>query len=281
MKILLVTDGSNQAETAIRFGAQIAKRVSLPPTILAVGDQSKLSFSPGSEDLLARAIELVGTNQEVHTLMQAGDPFEQILCEAERGGYDLVIMGDRRPGNIIRRIIWRSTANRVAEQASCSVLIVRGNAGAINRILLCDSGVEGSTLLSRLVVQLAELLEGEEDVTVLHVMSQVSAGPGVPGKQLRAGAKELMEDQSPEGEILEHDLQMLETPGIHPTAKVRHGLVVDEILSEARSGEYDLVVVGAHATAGERRFLLDNIAHQILKSIDRPVLVVRKREDST
>jgi nucleotide-binding universal stress UspA family protein len=280
MKILMVTDGTPRALTALSFGAQIAQRASEPPTILAIIDPSRRSVSSQPESILAQAVDLVDT-PDVRTQFVTGYAFDQILHEIEQGGYDLVIMADRWPRRILQRFLWRSTAIRVAECAPCSVLIVRGNAGRIKRILLCESGVNGSSLLSRLVIQLANLLDGEEEVTILHVMSQVSAGPGVSGKHLRAGAKELIEEHTPEGLILEQDMRMLEKPGIKPTPKVRHGLVVDEILSEARSGGYDLVVVGAHPAVGERRFLLDNIGHQVLKSIDRPILVVRKRENFT
>lgn len=277
MKILLVNDGSSQAENALRFGAQIARRVSIPPTILAVIDQADQNAPSEAETILQRSLDLVD-NIEVRTLVCTGDAYEQIIIETNQGDYDLVIIGDRRPRNLIRRILWRSSAVKVAEHAPCSVVIVRGMARSVHRILLCDSGVEGSSLLSRLIVQLAAVLEGEEDVTVLHVMSQVSAGPGVRGKDLRAGAEELIQEHTPEGELLELDINLLDVPGIHPTPKVRHGLVVDEILAEARSGDYDLVVVGAHPLTSEGKFLLDNIGHQVLKNIDRPILVVRNKE---
>lgn len=278
MKILLVSDGSSQAENALRFGAQIARRASDPPTILAISDQSKREAPFGVEDILKRAIDLF-EDQEVCTLVRVGNPYEQILTEINQGDYDLVILGDERPRQLLRRYLWRSPAVKVAEHAPCSVIIVRGKARTIHRILLCDSGVKGSSLLSRLVVQLAAVLEGEEDVTVLHVMSQVSAGPGVRGKQLRAAAEELIQEHSPEGELLEHDMHMLDVPGIHPTPKVRHGLVAEEILTEAHGGDYDLVVVGAHPLSSEGRFLLDNIGHQVLKNIDRPILVVRSKAE--
>jgi nucleotide-binding universal stress UspA family protein len=130
-------------------------------------------------------------------------------------------------------------------------------------------------LLARLTTHLAELLDGEEEITVLHVMSQMSAGPGVRGAQLRARAEELIEARTPEGELLVRDLQALERPGVHPHAEVRHGLVVDEILAEAQSGDYDLVVIGAHRGEGWQRLLLDDLAQRIVAQLDRPVLVVR------
>ena len=52
------------------------------------------------------------------------------------------------------------------------------------------------------------------------------------------------------------------------------GLVVDEILDEAQSGNYDLAVIGAHGTRGWKRFLLDDVAHQIVSQIDFSVIIV-------
>jgi len=278
MKMLIVTDGSFEARNALNFASQIVQRVAEPPTILTVIADSTDRLSYRAKDILARALELVGVPDAL-TQVRIGETFEIILREANEGDFDLVIMGDKRPRNFITRILWGSIAIKMAESAPCSVIVVRGKTSRIQRILLCDSGAGLSSLPSRLVVQLSDLLDGEEDVTVLHVMSQMSAGPGVRGSQLRADAQELVEERAPEGEMLERDIQMLEKPGIHPSPKVRHGLVVDEILAEARSGDYDLVVVGAHSTGGPQSFLLDNIAHQIMKRINRPILIVREKRE--
>jgi len=129
--------------------------------------------------------------------------------------------------------------------------------------------------LGHFAAKLVDLLDGEEEVTVLHVMSQISAGPGVRGKSLRVGVEELMAERSPEGELLERDVEILKGSRIHPHPKVRHGLVVEEILDEARSGDYDLVIIGAHASEGWQRILLDDLARRIITQLDRSVLVVR------
>jgi nucleotide-binding universal stress UspA family protein len=159
--------------------------------------------------------------------------------------------------------------------------------------LLCDSGAEspsvglseatgpsvelskGNSILSRFAARLADLLENDVEITVLHVMSQLSAGPGVRGRQLRAGAEELIAESTPEGELLERDIRILARPGIHSRPKVRHGLVVDEILAEARDGDYDLVIIGAYRGKGPRHILFDDLAYKIVTRLDRPVLVVR------
>ena len=184
-----------------------------------------------------------------------------------------------------RHFVGDSTAVRVMKRVVCPILIVKGKVEPIRRILLCDSGAESPSIglfntragsgLSWFAAQLADLLDGEEEFTVLHVMSQMSAGPGVKGVQLRASVEELIEDHAPEGELLERDIRALERRGIHPSPKVRHGLVVDEILSEARDGDYDLVIIGANRGAGWQHILMDDLAHKIIVQLDRPVLIVR------
>lgn len=276
MKVLIVTDGSPEARNALIFSSQIVQRIGVQTKILAVVTDSNDSLLNQAEDILASALETVGV-QDAETHVQIGDPCERIIQEASEGNFDLIILGDKRPHFLLPRFLSRTLATKVAENAPCSVIVVRGKIQFVHRILMCDSGVGGSSTLSRLVLELSNLLEGKEDVTVLHVMSQISAGPGVRGKQLRADAQELVEEDTPEGEILEHDIQMLDKPGIHPIPKVRHGLVVDEILAEAISGDYDLVVLGAHSSATPQSFLLENIADQIMQQINRPLLIVREK----
>ena len=168
-----------------------------------------------------------------------------------------------------------STATQVIEHAPCPVIIAKGEIGPLRRILLCDSGAMRPSVLNRFATQFVDLLKSKVEITVLHVMSQISAGPGVSGRQLRASAEELIQAHTPEGDFFARDLQTLEHLPVRSSPKVRHGLVVDEILAEARSGDYDLVVIGDYQGQGWGRLLLENLAHQIVVRIDRPVLVVR------
>jgi nucleotide-binding universal stress UspA family protein len=94
---------------------------------------------------------------------------------------------------------------------------------------------------------------------------------------LEAPAEVLMARNTPEGAHLRRALAILAGLGVPAQARVRHGLVVDEILAEARGGDYDMLVIGAHAVQRLMRFLLDDVTRQIISHVDRPVLVARKR----
>jgi len=283
MRILIATDDSPHAQAVLHLAAYLlqGRLADEPPVLLTVVRRE--ADRPRAEAVLARARESLRV-AGVQTRLRIGWPAREIVREANEGYYGLVVVGEGwRPNGLVARRLKVTTALRVAEQALCPVLIAKGRIGPIRRILLCDSGAKvvvegqraGPSLLSRFTAQLAELLGGEELVTVLHVMSQISAGPGVRGRQLRADVEELMQEHTPEGKLLEYDLRVLQRPGIHPQPKVRHGLVVDEIADEARSGDYDLVVIGAHPGRGWRHLLLEDLAREIILRLDRPVLVVR------
>ena len=163
----------------------------------------------------------------------------------------------------------------VAERIPSLTILVKQEARPIHRVLFCDSRYGSSYILDRFAATMDSLMAEDGDVTIFHVMSQISAAPGIRGKQLRASADQLIQESSPEGKILKRDIRKLERSGIRLHTKVAHGLVVDEIIAESRRGDYDLVVIGAHAGEGIQSLLLDDLAHKILMKVDQPVLIVR------
>ncbi|MDQ4078915.1 MAG: universal stress protein [Chloroflexota bacterium] len=276
MNILIATGGSPHSTVALTFAAHLARLCGAKLTVLTVikreVDRAR------AEEILEGArfmLDPLMPPSNYQTLIRVGHPAEEIVAEAENAPYSLVVVGEKQHHGLITRFVLGSTAQRVIEHAPCPVVLVKGQIGPIRRILICDSGVEKAPVVDQVAEQLPALLKGADSITVLHVMSQMGAGPGIDGHQLRADAVQLIHEDSPEGRALHHDLQVLGHEGFTCVPKVRHGLVVNEILAEARDRHYDLVIIGAHRGGGWRRILLDDIAHQIVTGLDRPVLVVR------
>lgn len=272
MKLLIVITSFPQAENIIHFAKQIANHTNEPVHQLVVIDNKQRYPVSLAEEVINLTRDLMG-NQELIARIQIGDVEKEILQAAREGHFDLLIMGDVKT-RYLPKILQGARTAKIVEGAPCTVIVVRGIARPIRRILLCDSGAGKSSFLSKFTAQLAQTLEGEEEVIVLHVMSQICAGPGVPDRDLLVSAGELIALHTPEGEILSQDIRILAQPGIQPVPIVRHGLVVDEILDEARRGDYDLVVIGAHQGKDWQRFLLEDFTRQILIHADRSVMVV-------
>lgn len=274
MHILIATGGSAHSDIAVVQGGYVAAATAAPVTLLTVVD--KEGGRAGGATLLRRATTLLPALVMPEKVVRVGQPAEQIVRAARRlqeANGDLLLVLGERPHHALHRHILPPTVERVLQQLPCPLLIAREPVRQPGRLLVCESGREPS-LLQRLMSQLQPLLAAADALTVLHVMSQIAAGPGVEGWQLRAGAQELMEEETPEGKVLAEDLKRLQGLPLHLEAKVRHGLVVKEILAEARSGDYDLVVIGAHQRNGWAQFLLDDLAQEIVDHADRPVLVV-------
>ncbi len=286
MRILLVVHTLPHDDVTLRFGAQVAQKTGWATTVLAVAGNARTSSR--AEESLGCARQILSDVANVETRARSGSPVHEILREAQEGGYGLIVVGEPWRETRLGRLRPGGATLHLVEDAPCSVLVLKGQPRPIRKILLCDSGAGsvladpvlrasglGPSLLARFIARVGALLEGEEEITVLHVMSQIGAGPGVPGKQLRAAAEELIEEHSPEGELLQQDVQMLVRPGVRARPLVRHGLVLDEILHEARCGDYDLVVIGAHLGRLWQRLLLDDLARKIIAQIDRPILVIK------
>ena len=291
MRILLCTGGSPHGQAALRLGASLALGSPEAATLLGVVER------PGDHPLVERAIEegrkwLAGASGP-RIQIREGNAGEEILAEAAQEPYDFLIVGTRgRRG--ITRFLLGSTAERIVRQATVPVLLAKGERDSVERMLICTAAGETGLASVEFGGRVAQLAGAQ--VTVLHVMSQVLATPVLPhagalqvmpqtpappdepGGQfadLKASAEQLMEGSAPEGMHLEQALAILADLSLPAEARVRHGLVIDEILAEIYEGDHDMVVVGSRLARGWTRFLLDDLGQQIIDCTDRPVLVVR------
>lgn len=271
MRILIATGGAPHSDLAVRLAADICRGTGGQPTILTVIQHEREREQ--AEAILSRAKSIMRPLvSEAQQRIRVGRVPREIICEVQEGRYDLLIIGEHPKHQLARRLMG-PTAQSVIALMPCPVLIVRNQSRTPRRLLVCEGGRDPS-LLSRLISRLAPIMEIVTDLTVLHVMSQIAASPEAEDWELRAEAEELIEKGTPEGRMLAQDLELLRPLSIQLQAMVRHGLVVDEILAESKSGDYDLIVIGAHLGKGWERYLLDDLARQIIEHADRPVLVI-------
>jgi nucleotide-binding universal stress UspA family protein len=273
MNILIAVDGSPHSQITLNLGAQFATLTDSAVTILTV---VRSNFQKNTAlTRLKKAREAVsGKVKTVETKFRTGKPVTEIIREINEGSYGVVVVGSQPVAEGIKRI-FGPTLDQIIAKSPCPVLIAKNHLGDLKRILICDSGAEGRPLIDHFISHFRDTIQPDSEVTVLHVMSQMSAGPGVRGWQLRADAEELIEAHTPEGDILEHDIHEMEYFDIEPEVVVRHGWVVDEIIAESEEGKYGLVVIGAHRGEGWQNLLLDDIAHQIVVQSNLPVLVIK------
>lgn len=274
MHLLVATGGSSHSDIAACVGLALAKIIDADVTLLFVVKHE--DQRPTARRILDSLCKRWGSkNTRVRFKIRVGRPLTELNYELWENPADLLVIGERSPHRLWTRLRG-SLVSRLTDSASCPVLIAKDTQIPYDRVLICDSGVGSPTLFEGLVEHgLLQLLDPAPKLTILHVMSQISTAPSIRGRDLRAEADELIRSQSPEGELLENDVALLRDHGLSADAKVRHGLVVEEILAEAKAGDYDLILIGGHRGGGWPALLLDDLAHQLVTRLDRSLLVVR------
>ena len=145
-KILVSIDGSQSADHALDFGLDLAGKYSAEVMIATVVDSPSSSlvvkgmlYAPTStenylkklrtfhEKILLEALDKtkkISPKLKVSTRLLEGRPADKIVETAGEGAFDLIVMGSRGLGGI-KEFVLGSVSDRVADEASCPVLIVK------------------------------------------------------------------------------------------------------------------------------------------------------------
>jgi nucleotide-binding universal stress UspA family protein len=122
-RILVGTDGSRTAAKAVDRAVELAAATGARLTVLTVGGEAKALLTAESE--VARHRE---SGVAIEAMAIDGDPASVLLDEAERGRYDLLVMGNKGMTGV-SRFLMGSVPNKVSHHASSTVLIVRTTGG--------------------------------------------------------------------------------------------------------------------------------------------------------
>lgn len=79
--------------------------------------------------------------------------------------------------------------------------------------------------------------------------------------------------------LLEPFRLQLKAEGVAVTHLLRHGDVIETIVTAARQVEAGMIVMGTHGRKGLERVLLGSVAEQCIRRSPCPVLTVRTRKD--
>lgn len=137
-KFLVAVDGSENSERALIEARDYAQCVGAAVTIITVVKDLAHRTGSGYQTLSVESI-LVSESEKilkeslktfdnfeggVNTKALKGDPADQIIREADEGGYDLIIMGSRGLGAFSKAILG-SISNKVLNHTNKNVLIIK------------------------------------------------------------------------------------------------------------------------------------------------------------
>jgi nucleotide-binding universal stress UspA family protein len=271
MKILICSDGTPAAESAIQLGGLLAGPLKAETTLFGIAEKSQ---DEGSlrEALEKQAQFLRSQGVALDIMVHAGEPIREILDRTSKTTYELVVVGARWTG--ATGDYWRSEKTyEVIKATQPPVLVAIGERKHLKRFLVCTGGKEFIERAIEFTGKLAAAVGAS--VTLLHVMAEP---PAIYADlvQLEEDVDRLLESRSELGTNLRRQKRELERLGVSTAVRLRHGIVIDQVFEEAREGDYDLIVTGTSQARGLlRHYIMGDLTRGILNRANCPVLVAR------
>lgn len=288
MKVLMAIDGSKQATRALTTACRILspqdREIDMLCVAPSVGPKHhahrKMLCRRATRILEAVRTPLAADGISAKPIVQAGSPAQALIAASLN--YDVTVVGaqSRSKGSPAGL---GPVASRVAEHSDGTVLIGRDlHSDAGIKILAPVDGSERSLVALDKLAAIVDL--STADVTLVHVVETpwLHAGNDQEWIGYEEEAEEGIEPQAQferefetEGdEILENSRARLPVRTAVNTLIYR-GLPAEEILGEAETGDYDLVVMAASGVTDLKHQILGSVSSKVAWNAPCSVLLVR------
>jgi len=295
-RIVIAVDGSDEARQAARRGLQLAQVFDAAVDVLSVVEQKALRLTETSAEkaqLRERGVAVLSGieglasefGQTVTTTLLEGKPAVRISEYADEQDADLIVVGRQGLTGLGRRLLGGVT-ERVLHRSDVPVLVISGrdSEGDIEadypRVLITTDGSENAEVAIPHGTAIAQRYGS--DVHVLNVVDIQAAGGAFNVGGLE---KEFLERLDARGqEAVDSVANKIEesAPGITVETTVERTASFEGAAAGVR--EYieengiDLVIMGSHGRSNLKRQLLGSVASTVLRTVDVPVLVVKRSD---
>jgi nucleotide-binding universal stress UspA family protein len=272
LHLLICTDGTPASDAATGFGTQLAIALQAGVTVVeAPAGRPWERLTSQASQAVRQSLAEAGLACDI--VVRTETPRRAIAAQSHAMAYDIVIVGLLERGNRLRRWLRGPSTRRVLQDVAAPVLVVGADRSMIRRILLCSSDLWYPEENIRIVGEIAAATRAE--VTLLYVVPTPTMDYPVPNRTDEEWGALLTTD-TPQSRNLKAGRQALVDRGIPTTLSLRHGQVIDQIMDEIHTGEYDLVALGStYAAQSLHRYFVSSIMDRVVEHAHRPVLVVR------
>jgi nucleotide-binding universal stress UspA family protein len=305
MKTLIATDGSPEATAAVRTASRLLRKKDNEVFVLCVAPEiTSLTSGAGSDArrervrlayqrrilketdvILDKARQILAAEGiEASTVTEFGSPAKTILRLSAECNVTVVGATGNRDQS---KLGIGPVASRVVEHGSGMVLVARKLSSESNwRVLLTvDSSASSTQALS----VIARYFNPDSlEVTVMHVVETPWVHFGLdrkvfdyPGDAFDKVDPEIQFELGMEREadrVVETAEQQLEGYVLGLKSIIREGNPGTEILGEAETGEYDLIVIGAAGSSDFKHQMLGSVSAKVAAQAPCSVAVVKFEE---
>jgi len=295
-RMVIAVDGSDEARRAAARGLRLARAFDATVDVLSVVEHGaiRLTETATERDRLrergAEAIDEIAElaaelGQPVSTRLVDGKPAVQITRVADERDADLVVVGRQGATGLGRRLLGGVT-EQVLHRSDVPVLVVPGEdhdggpEAEYARVLLTTDGSENAEVAVPHGVAVAQRFGSTIDV--LNVVDVQAAGGAFGAGGLEREFLERLDERG--REAVDSVAERIETsdPDLPVETAVERTTSFDGAAAGVRAyveaNDVDLIVMGSHGRSGLGRQLLGSVASAVLRTVDVPVLVVKRRE---
>lgn len=280
-KILLATDGSEDAERAARAAVDLSRKAGAELHVVhawhAVPSPHfkglvNTAFKKDARELLDEQTKKIedagGTVAEDHLIKDS--PAQVIVELAAEIDADLIVMGSRGNGSV-KRILLGSVSEGVVHHAHVPVLLLRGEEDTWPpaRIVVGEDSSEDARRAGELAVHLAGLFGA--DVLLAHVVSQQWMVLKAESQGTDA-VDEIM--RRAEVHLAEQAQDLKGSSGLRPQVRAVMGYPALTLAGIAKEEERTLLVVGSRGLNSVKRAMLGSVSSNVLRTFEGPVLVI-------
>jgi nucleotide-binding universal stress UspA family protein len=275
LEFLIATNGFKGTWSAVEYGIEMAKLLQMKITLLGVTENSNPAEADDRhqlDEMLERAVSLCkDKGLECKLEIYVGEA-EKVVSEKANSGDFITVVGPLGRSQFKRWLTGRSI-RPLLEKITGPILYVPETRLPLKRILISIGGLGYAESAEKLAIQIA--VKNKADVTILHVIPPTDLDyPTV--RKVSSHAEDLVETDTPQGRNLKKGLETAHGHGLKANAIVRQGNIVEEILIEAKTGNYDLLCLGSPYSAHTlRHYYTPNVTAEVAESLLCPVLTAR------
>ncbi len=290
-KILICVDFSDITDSVIETGRFLANLFDAEVKLLHVVEPpTPLFYEEGFEPLLTiDGVEIVVNvekalkeeakeklekyvekfGEKANYSVEIGDIAETILEKSDEEKVDLVIIGSHQKG-LIEKLLIGSITEKVVNKARTSVLVVKGEPlKEINKILVGYDFLPNSIEALEFAKDIAS--RAKSIIEIVHIDSDQWFA------HLAHVHEEVLEKKK---RLLEEVKQKIEKEtGLKVEIDLEKGEVDSLLIEKIKEKNPDLVVVGKRKGKKIKRIFLGRTAMKVVRNSEKPVLIVRKREE--
>ena len=283
-KLLLATDGSEDADLAARAAIELSNRTTSELHVVHVWHDVptphlhsfvRAQLKQEAEEVLQKQLERIeqarGTVAETH--LREGRTIDEILDLSEELQVGLLIVGSRGLGGV-GRILLGSVSEGIVHHARRPVLVMRGgeNAWPPSRVIVGDDSSEDAREAGELAASIGKLF----GTTALLVRAYPRLPETDPeGRELDP---RVVEDalRSEQRALEARAAEIEEASELRPRARIAVGDPAASLIKAAEEAapERALIAVGSRGLDAVQRLRLGSVSTKVLRASEGPVLVV-------